>query len=119
MKFILPNQWSSDTADPALVKDISAFASKPLITAKIASSGQGKTRYIALVTEFWSLAIAPAYGFDFAQRSMVFYGSGSTAIDTSTWPQIGRAVAALLSLPINPEKGDDDGEKKCLARFAN
>ena len=63
----------------------------------------------------WSLAIAPAYGFDFANKTFVFYDDGNTVIDTSTWPQVGRAVAALLSLPIESE----DGSEKCLARYGN
>lgn len=34
----------------------------------------------------------------------------------STWPQVGRAVAALLSLPINPEGADTE---RCLNHFRN
>jgi hypothetical protein len=66
----------------------------------------GKSSYIALSTGFWyeySLAIANNYGFDFADRTVRFFGDGETKISTSTWPQIGRAVAAILSLPIKPE----------------
>lgn len=51
----------------------------------------GKSSYIGLSTGFWyewSLAIAPAYGFDFANRSITFFDDGRTKISTSTWPQV-------------------------------
>lgn len=63
----------------------------------------------------WSLAIPPAYGFDFANKTVTFFDDGKTPIDTTTWPQIGRAVAALLSLPIEPENGTEPS----LSSFGN
>lgn len=118
VSFVLPNEWSPDTANESLVKDVFPFASKPQIRNKIASEGKGKTSYIAMTTGFWyewSLAISSAYGFDFANQSVTFFDNGETVTNTSTWPQVGRAVAALLSLPIEAE-GDDN---KCLSRFKN
>lgn len=67
----------------------------------------GKSSYIALSTGFWyeySLAIARNYGFDFINRAVKFYNEGENKISTSTWPQIGRAVASILSLPIEPQE---------------
>lgn len=118
VRFILPNEWAPDTANESLVADVAPFATKPPIRELIASKGGDRTQYIAVVTGFWyewSLAIAPAYGFDFANRSVTFFDDGKTIIDTSTWPQIGRAVAALLSLPVSSENGGE----KCLGHFAN
>jgi hypothetical protein len=66
----------------------------------------GKSSYIAVNTGFWyewSLAIAPAFGVDFANRSATLFDEGNVKISTSTWPQVGRAVANLLSLPITAE----------------
>lgn len=40
------------------------------------------------------------YGFDIANRAATLFDEGETPISLSTWPQIGRAVAALLSLPL-------------------
>jgi hypothetical protein len=120
VRFILPNEWSPDTGNTSLVKDVAPFASKPLIREHIATRGLGKTQYIALTTGFWyewSLAIAPAYGFDFAGKSVTFFDDGNTLIDTSTWPQVGRSVAALLSLPI--ERDDDSDSHDCLSGFGN
>lgn len=79
----------------------------------------GKSSYIALSTGFWyeySLAIAPNYGFEFANRAVKFYNDGENKISTSTWPQIGRAVASILSLPINP--GEPNPEA-CLEKLKN
>jgi hypothetical protein len=79
----------------------------------------GKSSYIALVTGFWyeySLSFPNNYGFDFANRTVKFYGDGETKISTSTWPQVGRAVASLLSLPIKPEGSNKEA---CLENLKN
>jgi len=105
--WILPNDWSPDTTNEALVKDVMPFQRGEQTRKLIASVG--KSAYISLSTGFWyewSIAIANAYGFDFANRSVTFFDDGETKITTTTWPQVGRAVASLLSLPIQPE-GED------------
>lgn len=49
------------------------------------------------------------------KRSVTFFDDGDTPISVSTWPQVGRAVAALLSLPVAaPHKGDP-----CLEDYKN
>ena len=48
-----------------------------------------------------------AYGFDFKNRAVTFFDEGTVKINTSTWPQVGRAVAALLSLKRGPDGGED------------
>jgi hypothetical protein len=58
----------------------------------------------------WSLAIAPAFGVDFANRSATLFDEENVKISTSTWPQVGRAVANLLSLPRT-------AEGSCLEKF--
>ena len=71
-----------------------------------------------MVTGFWyewSLAIPPAYGIDLNNHSATLFDEGTTKISTSTWPQVGRAVAALLSLPI---KSEGEGAS-CLEDFKN
>lgn len=68
----------------------------------------GKSSYIAVSTGFWyewSLAIPSAFGIDFANQTATLFDEGETKISTSTWPQVGRTVAALLSLPIKSEDG--------------
>lgn len=105
--WILPNDWSPDTTNEGLLKDVPTFAKGPTTRAEIEKLG--KSSFINMATSFWyewSLAIPDAYGFDFAKRTVVLFDEGEVKICTSTWPQIGRAVAKLLSLPIKPEGGD-------------
>lgn len=45
----------------------------------------------------------PWFGFTIAQRKVTFYDDGETKITVSTWDQCGRAIAALLSLPVQHE----------------
>ncbi|KAK4999461.1 hypothetical protein LTR66_001518 [Elasticomyces elasticus] len=113
--WILPNEWSPDTADKALVEDVAAFQKIP--QARELITKLGKSSFIGITTGFWyewSLAIGAAYGFDFADRTVTLFDDGETKISTSTWPQVGRAVAGLLSLPIHAE---DQGKDRCLDRF--
>lgn len=98
--WVLPNEWGVDTANEGLVKDISVFSK--LVTARQLITEIGKSSYIAVTTGFWyewSLAIKDAYGFDFANKQVTLFDDGKTKIGTSTWPQVGRAVASLMSLP--------------------
>ncbi|KAL8717820.1 MAG: hypothetical protein Q9225_004975 [Loekoesia sp. 1 TL-2023] len=113
----LPNEWSPDSANEGMVRDIFLFGMK-VATRKLIEE-LGKSSYIALVTGFWyeySLGIPNNYGFDFANRTVKFYGDGETKISTSTWPQVARAVAGLLSLPIKPEGSNKEA---CLESLRN
>jgi hypothetical protein len=115
--WVLPNEWSPDTANEALVKDVFPF--QKMRKARDLIEQLGKSSYIAVITSFWyewSLAVPASYGFDFANRTVTLFDDGETKINTSTWPQVGRAVASLLSLPIHPEGQDKD---RCLDRFRN
>lgn len=115
--WVLPNEWSPDSTHEGLLKDVTVFQKLPQARELIAK--RGKSSYIAVSTGFWyewSLAIPAAYGFDFANRTVTLFDEGETKISTSTWPQVGRAVAALLSLPIKPEGGDSE---RCLEHFKN
>jgi len=115
--WIFPNEWSPDTANESLVKDVFPF--QKAVQARELLTSLGKSSYISVSTGFWyewSLAIASAYGFDFANRAVTFFDDGETKITTTTWPQVGRAVANLLSLPIQPE---GENKNRCLDHFKN
>ena len=115
--WILPNDWSPDTANEGLVKDVFIFQHGQKTRDLIEKLG--KSSYISVATGFWyewSLAMTPGYGFDFENRTVTLFDDGEPKINTSTWPQVGRAVASLLSLPIHPEGQDKD---RCLDRFRN
>ena len=116
----MPNEWSPDTADEALCRDVPMFGYKIGVRDYIAEKGKGKTSYIAMTTGFWyewMLAMPAAYGFDFGKKSVVFFDEGETVISHSTLPHVGRAVAALLSLPIEADGGED--APGCLTHYAN
>ena len=113
--WILPNEWSPDSANEALVKDVFPFQKLPKARDEI--KRLGKSSYVAVSTGFWyewSLAISASYGFDFTKREVTLFDEGETKISTTTWPQVGRAVAGLLSLPVKPEGQD---KERCLERF--
>lgn len=98
--WVLPNAWSPDSTHEGLRKDVGLFEHQEVIKNFIAKIG--KSSYMNISTGFWyewSLSIPNAYGFDFAKKKATFFDDGDTNISTSTWPQVGRAVAALMSLP--------------------
>ena len=79
----------------------------------------GKSSYISVCTGFWyeyTLANPAAFGIDLLERNVTFFDEGDTKISVSTWPQIGRAIVALLSLPIKSEASD---KWACLESFKN
>ncbi|KAJ5267629.1 hypothetical protein N7478_010437 [Penicillium angulare] len=117
VKWVLPNDWSPDTTNEAVNKDISVFAPKAALRKTVAELGQ--VNFISISTGFWyewSLAIPAAFGIDLLNRSATLFDDGEQKITTSTWPQVGRAVAALLSLPIHAEGSDREA---CLENFKN
>ena len=115
--WVLPNEWSPDSDHPGITKDIDGFQDMPETCEKIVK--MGKSSYIAVSTGFWyewSLSIPMAFGIDSLKREATLFDEGETKMSVSTWPQVGRAVAALLSLPIKPEGGNSE---RCLERFKN
>ncbi|KAJ4347548.1 hypothetical protein N0V95_005332 [Ascochyta clinopodiicola] len=69
----------------------------------------GVSSWIGISCGFWyehSLSNGELYGIDTKKREVTFFDDGTQRLNTSTWPQVGRTVAALLSLP-----GDADGQQ--------
>lgn len=115
--WVVPNDWGFDTTDEAVVNDVPGASKTPQGRKDIVETGVSS--YISFTTGFWyewSLAIPPSFGFDFPNKTATFFDDGETKISSSTWPQVGRAVASLLSLPIKPEGGDAE---RCLEHFRN
>jgi len=113
--WVIPNHWGFDVDVEGVVKDIPGSDKIQKARDDIAAAGVSSS--ISIATGFWyewSLAIPPSYGFDFPSKTATFFDDGKTAISTSTWPQVGRAVTALLSLPIKPEDGNTE---RCLEHF--
>lgn len=117
--WILPNEYSSDPTNEGLQKDILLGDGRVKIRKQVEDTGV--CSWIGFACSFWyeySLSVSPdAYGFDFATKTVTFYGDGTTAINTSTWDQCGRAAAALLSLKVLPDDADD--KSPTLSLFKN
>jgi hypothetical protein len=114
--WVMPNHWGCDVLED-VVQDIPGFGKVGQAHKDIAAAGVSS--FLSLATGFWyewSLAIPPSFGFDFPSKSATFFDDGETAISISTWPQVGRAVTALLSLPIKSENGNTE---RCLEHFKN
>jgi hypothetical protein len=105
VRWVLPNDWGFDTTNPALIKDI--FISNFGVQVREYAKQKSNISFTSVITGFWyewSLAIGPAYGVDIEDRSATLFDDGNAKITTSTWPQVGRAVASLLALPITSEQ---------------
>ena len=119
VRYIMPNEWgvlATAEENPGIAKDLSMMTDRIIaVREHIEKVGKGKMHWIGLCCGFWyefSLAGTEArYGFDFEKKHVTLYDEGTTKINTSTWPQVGRAVAALLSLPI------ESGDGPCLRQW--
>jgi hypothetical protein len=114
--WVFPNGWGPDTANEILAKDLSLIEYKKKPQYAIMEQGMN---YISLVTGFWyewSVALSIGFGFDVKKKEAVLYDDGLTKLPVSTYGQIGRAVAALLSLPVKAEVGK---ERRSLEHFKN
>lgn len=119
VSYVLPNWFGHDIANDKLCDESMLTQFRDSITAEISSLGE--ISFFLLVCNFWyefSLGGGPnRYGFDFKERTLVLFDDGNVAINTTTWPQCGRAIAHLLSLKELP---DDEGDKSpTISQFKN
>lgn len=121
VSYVMPNEWGIDLSKIEAAKDTNLYDSLTSIRQYIEKAGAGKTKWIVLSCGFWyehSLAGTEArYGFDFDEKTVTFYDEGRTKINTTTWPQVGRAVASLLSLTILP--ADENDQSLSLSHYHN
>ncbi|KAJ3022705.1 hypothetical protein HKX48_005475 [Thoreauomyces humboldtii] len=116
--WVIPNEYGTDFTQSALQKD--TLIGPPKAADRKLIEDLGVSSWIGVVCSFWyeySLSSGPElFGFDFSKKSVTFYGKEEEVrINTSTFPQTGRAVAALLSLPIEAE----DKATVSLSQFRN
>ncbi|KAE8550070.1 hypothetical protein EYB25_008601 [Talaromyces marneffei] len=110
VQWILPNEWSSYPGANEHIKDMFFYQMKS--STREALGELRNSSYIGVSTGFWyewSLPMPLAFGFDITHRSVTFFDEGEAKASVSTWAQVGRAVAALLSLPVQAEEGKGDG----------
>jgi hypothetical protein len=108
VKYIIPNVYGTDPSNEQLADDIMLGTQERAYVEEIQSLGM---KSIILSCGFWyewGLGLGEnMYGFDLANRRLSLFDDGTVKVNTSTWPQCGRAVAALLSLKIIPEDSND------------
>jgi hypothetical protein len=121
VRFIMPNEWGGDISNEAVSRDTFLLDRFKAVRDHVEKNGKGKTSWIGCACGFWyefSLAGTDArYGFDFAKKKVTFYNDGRLKINTSTWSQIGRAVAQLLSLPM--DRDETTGTGAVISDWAN
>ena len=119
VKWIMPNEYGTDYERFPKVGEATKLG-PPAVAIRQSIRAAG-LNFVSLACSFWyefSLAgTAARYGFDFAKREVTFFDEGETKITTSTWLQCGRAVAALLSLPVLPLNEQD--KQLTLSHFRN
>lgn len=115
--WVLPNEYSPDSAHEGLLQDVPILGNLKQAREQIEKTG--KNSWLGVSCGFWyewSMAIPLAFGFDYGNRAVTLFGDGETLTSVSTWPQVGRAVTALLSLPVKSEGGNADA---CLETYRN
>ncbi|QKX59503.1 uncharacterized protein TRUGW13939_06637 [Talaromyces rugulosus] len=117
--WVLPNEFGSGSNNDAVNQDIKMGIQKQNIRKQIEELGTSS--WIGIVSGFWyeySLSVGSwSYGFDINNRTVTFFDDGTQQINTSTWPQVGRAVANLLSLKVLPENESD--KRPYLSQYKN
>ncbi|KAF2448521.1 CipA protein [Karstenula rhodostoma CBS 690.94] len=101
--WILPNEYGDNSDSPAS-NDVHTGPPKQADRKLI--EDLGVSSWVGIVSGFWyeySLSGPGLYGIDIGKREAVIFDEGTQRINTSTWAQVGRAVASLLALPVEAE----------------
>ncbi|KAL4817032.1 hypothetical protein BDW67DRAFT_184108 [Aspergillus spinulosporus] len=116
--YIMPNEYGGDIDNVRLGE---ATLLGPVAKANRDEIEALGMQWVTMCCGFWydySLAGGESrFGFDFNKRSLTIYDDGNTKISTSTLPQVGRAVAKVLSLKELPE--DENDKSLTLSTFLN
>ncbi|KAJ6788690.1 hypothetical protein PWT90_07150 [Aphanocladium album] len=117
--YVMPNGYGGDLVNSKMGEYVMLGPVAKAQRAEIAALGM---TYVGVCCGFWydySLGGGEArYGFDFDRRTVTLYDDGTTKISTSTLAQVGRAVAAVLLLPLLPQDAND-AARLTLSSFFN
>ena len=117
--WVVPNEWGGDNSNKEASKDTLIGLRKQAERAYIESLGG--ISWIGVACSFWyeySVSAGPhSYGFDIKNRRVIFFDEGTARLNTTTWPQVGRAVARLLALKVLPD--DESDRDVTLSQWRN
>ncbi|KAK1657874.1 hypothetical protein BDP55DRAFT_595230 [Colletotrichum godetiae] len=107
--YVMPNAWGPDPKNDEMMKDALLGSSFQGAVKEI--ERLGVSEWIIMSCGFWyefSVAGSPnRYGFDIRNKSLTLFDEGDVKINTSTWSQCGRGLAAFLNLKWLPDDKDD------------
>lgn len=117
--YIMPNWYGFDFANEQVMKDCPVkpeFKAGPSLVQSL-----GVSSWLVLTTGMWyeyCLTSGPdIYGIDIRNRSISWVDDGDVRLSSSTWPQLGKAVAALVSLKEFPD--DENDKSYTLSQLRN
>ncbi|KAJ4373694.1 hypothetical protein N0V86_007837 [Didymella sp. IMI 355093] len=102
--WILPNEFGMSNTEEAANETIGPGKKQD----RDLIESLGVSSWIGISCGFWyehslSSPNGELYGIDLKNRKATFFDEGSQRLNTSTWQQVGRAVAAILSLPVEQQ----------------
>ncbi|KAK2041236.1 NAD(P)-binding protein [Colletotrichum somersetense] len=107
--YVMPNAWGPDPKNRSLMADTLLGTTFESAVKEI--ERLGASEWIIMSCGFWyefSLAGSPdRFGFDIKNKSITFFDDGNIKVNTSTWAQCGRGLAAFLSLKRLPNDEKD------------
>ncbi|KAK7430511.1 hypothetical protein QQZ08_003030 [Neonectria magnoliae] len=118
---IVPNVYAANIVvnNHGAVDDFFPAASLRALLTEI--ERVGVSSWTVLVGSVWfdySFPAGPLFlGFDIKGRQVTFFDQGTAKINTTTWAQYGRSLAALLSLKQLPE--DEKDTSPTVSQFEN
>ncbi|OHE96521.1 hypothetical protein CORC01_08119 [Colletotrichum orchidophilum] len=117
--YVMPNAWGPDPKNDGMMKDALLGSSFEGAIKEI--ERLGVSEWIIMSCGFWyeySVAGSPnRYGFDIKNKSLTLFDEGDVKINTSTWSQCGRGLAAFLNLKWLPD--DKDDKSPSIQKWAN
>ena len=121
VSYIMPTAYGWSVTNERLAKDDIYTKSAQAKVQEIQSLGGTSIVMVCGFWYEWSLALGlDCFGIDLKNHKAILFDDGNTKINSSTWEQCGRALAALLSLPesgASPSLADWKNKELRIASF--
>lgn len=107
--WVVPNEYGGDASNAEANKDM-ILGPRKAQERKIITDA-GVSSWVGIACGFWyefSLGGGTSrYGFDFPNKTIKWFSEGDVNLCTSTFPQVARALATVLSLKVLPDNESD------------